>query len=93
MRARFVCRCSASSLTGPWSPSSHKGWPTRARSLRVGDPLLAETEVGPLIRPQEVARVHAWVQEAAQQGAKVALRRRAALGDLLRADRAVGAPG
>jgi acyl-CoA reductase-like NAD-dependent aldehyde dehydrogenase len=43
----------------------------RARSLRVGDPLLAETEVGPLIRPQEVDRVHAWVREAVEQGAEV----------------------
>lgn len=43
----------------------------RAESLRVGDPLLAETEVGPLIRPQEVDRVHAWVQEAVEQGARL----------------------
>lgn len=42
----------------------------RARTLRVGDPLLAETEVGPLIRPGEVARVHAWVQEAVAGGAR-----------------------
>jgi acyl-CoA reductase-like NAD-dependent aldehyde dehydrogenase len=48
-----------------------QGLATRARGLRVGDPLLTETEVGPLIRPQEVARVHAWVQEAVQRGAKV----------------------
>ena len=49
----------------------------RARELRVGDPLLAETEVGPLIRPQEVERVHAWVEEAVGRGARAALRRRA----------------
>jgi acyl-CoA reductase-like NAD-dependent aldehyde dehydrogenase len=43
----------------------------RARRLQVGDPLLAETEVGPLIRPKEVERVHAWVEEAAGQGAQL----------------------
>ena len=43
----------------------------RARRLRVGDPLLAETEVGPLIRPKEVERVHAWVEEAVAQGAQL----------------------
>lgn len=42
----------------------------RARTLRVGDPLQAETEVGPLIRPGEVARVHGWVQEAVAGGAR-----------------------
>jgi acyl-CoA reductase-like NAD-dependent aldehyde dehydrogenase len=42
-----------------------------ARRLRVGDPLLAETEVGPLIRPKEVERVHAWVEEAVGQGAQL----------------------
>ncbi|MDM0050005.1 aldehyde dehydrogenase family protein [Variovorax sp. J22R115] len=40
-----------------------------ARKLKVGDPLSAETEVGPLIRPQEVERVHAWVREAVDGGA------------------------
>ena len=43
-------------------------WPQRltehARRARVGDPLLPETEVGPLIRPKEVERVDAWVEEA-----------------------------
>ena len=39
--------------------------------LRVGDPLLAETEVGPLIRPAEAERVAQWVQEAVQGGASL----------------------
>lgn len=39
--------------------------------LRVGDPLLPETEVGPLIRSGEVERVHAWVQEAVSAGARL----------------------
>lgn len=41
-----------------------------AKALRVGDPLLPETEVGPLIRPSEVERVHAWVEEAISLGGK-----------------------
>jgi len=42
-----------------------------AEQLRVGDPILAETEVGPLIRPQEVVRVDQWVKEAVAAGAKL----------------------
>lgn len=40
-----------------------------AAKLMVGDPTLADTEVGPLIRPREVERVHAWVSEAVAAGA------------------------
>lgn len=40
----------------------------RALALTVGDPLSPETEVGPLIRPGEVARVHEWVGEAVAGG-------------------------
>ncbi|MEM7448877.1 MAG: aldehyde dehydrogenase family protein [Myxococcota bacterium] len=40
----------------------------QARSLRVGDPQHAETDVGPLIRPREVDRVDSWVQEAIAGG-------------------------
>ena len=43
-----------------------------ARELRIGDPLLAESEIGPLIRHAEVDRVEAWVEEAIQSGAKLA---------------------
>lgn len=42
-----------------------------AKTLRVGDPLLPETEVGPLIRPSEVERVHQWVEEAVSRGGKL----------------------
>ena len=42
------------------------------QALRVGDPVLAETEVGPLILPKEVARVEEWVDEAVAAGAVVA---------------------
>lgn len=42
-----------------------------AAELRVGDPRLAQTEVGPLIRPKEVDRVDEWVQEALTGGAQL----------------------
>lgn len=44
---------------------------TMVSDLKVGDPLLAETEVGPLIRHREVDRVSAWVDEAVAGGAKL----------------------
>ncbi|GBF30957.1 succinate-semialdehyde dehydrogenase [NADP(+)] GabD [bacterium MnTg04] len=39
--------------------------------LKVGDPTLAETEVGPLIREAEVQRVDEWVREAIDGGASL----------------------
>jgi acyl-CoA reductase-like NAD-dependent aldehyde dehydrogenase len=42
------------------------------RSLKVGDPTLPETEVGPLILPKEVDRVALWVHEAIESGANLA---------------------
>ncbi len=41
-----------------------------AGKMKVGDPVLAETDIGPLIRPGEVDRVHEWVTEAVEAGAK-----------------------
>jgi len=41
-----------------------------ATALKVGDPTAADTEVGPLIRPREVTRVHEWVTEAITAGAE-----------------------
>jgi len=43
----------------------------RVESLRVGDPLLPETEVGPLINPREADRVESWIDEAASAGARL----------------------
>ncbi len=43
----------------------------QAAKLRVGDPTDPATEVGPLIRPAEVRRVHEWVAEARAGGGKV----------------------
>ena len=42
-----------------------------AQRLIVGDPTAAETEVGPLIREQEVERVKQWVEEAVVTGAEL----------------------
>ena len=43
----------------------------RVGALRVGDPLSADTEVGPLIHPREADRVQSWIEEAAAGGAMV----------------------
>ena len=39
--------------------------------MKVGDPTLADTDVGPLIRELETDRIHAWVSEAVQEGAEL----------------------
>ncbi len=41
-----------------------------ARQMTIGDPTLAATEVGPLIRPREADRVGEWVDEAVAGGAE-----------------------
>ncbi len=43
----------------------------QAQQLKVGDPTDPSTEVGPLILPREVDRVHAWVQEAVDGGGRL----------------------
>jgi acyl-CoA reductase-like NAD-dependent aldehyde dehydrogenase len=45
----------------------------KVAELRVGDPLSMETEVGPLIRPRDVDRVTALIQDATDKGARLAL--------------------
>jgi acyl-CoA reductase-like NAD-dependent aldehyde dehydrogenase len=42
-----------------------------ADQLKVGDATEEDTEVGPLILPHEVERVHVWVKEAVDQGARL----------------------
>lgn len=42
-----------------------------ANRLVAGDPLDEATEVGPLIRPSDAARVEQWIQEAVEAGAKL----------------------
>lgn len=43
-----------------------------ARALRVGDPSSPDTDVGPLIRDYDVARVSSWTAEAIASGARLA---------------------
>jgi acyl-CoA reductase-like NAD-dependent aldehyde dehydrogenase len=43
----------------------------RAAGLTVGDPTDPDTDVGPLIRPSEVQRVHDWVLEAVDGGGEL----------------------
>jgi acyl-CoA reductase-like NAD-dependent aldehyde dehydrogenase len=43
----------------------------QVESLKVGDPMDPNVDVGPLIDPGAVERVEAWVKEAADQGAEV----------------------
>ncbi len=42
-----------------------------SKTLKVGDPTLEDTEVGPLIREAEVKRVGEWVEEAVRAGAEL----------------------
>jgi len=42
-----------------------------AKKLKVGNPLDGKTDVGPLILPREVDRVHDWVKEAIKKGGKL----------------------
>jgi acyl-CoA reductase-like NAD-dependent aldehyde dehydrogenase len=42
-----------------------------AQKLIVGDPTKADTDIGPLIRPNEVKRVNEWVHEAVAEGAEL----------------------
>src|SRR5918998_2714237 len=43
----------------------------RVEALQVGDPVLADTEVGPLIAPREAERVSTWIEEAVAGGARL----------------------
>lgn len=42
---------------------------SRVQQLKTADPLSEQSQVGPLISPAEVQRVHQWVQEAIDKGA------------------------
>jgi len=43
----------------------------RVKTLRVGDPMDEETDVGPMIGVSEVGRVREWIEEAISRGAKL----------------------
>jgi acyl-CoA reductase-like NAD-dependent aldehyde dehydrogenase len=47
------------------------GLAARVAALKTGDPVLAETEVGPLITPHEAERVSTWIDEAVAGGARL----------------------
>ena len=40
-------------------------------AMLVDDPVLEDTDIGPLIRPSEVTRVHEWVNQAVADGAEL----------------------
>lgn len=44
---------------------------TAAQNMVIGDPVKADTEVGPIIRKTEVTRIASWVQEAVDMGAEL----------------------
>jgi acyl-CoA reductase-like NAD-dependent aldehyde dehydrogenase len=44
---------------------------SRVEALKVGDPLDPSTDIGPMIEPEEVDRIDAWVKEAVAAGARV----------------------
>lgn len=44
---------------------------SRVKALHVGNPILKETDVGPLILPREVDRVASWIDEAVAGGAQL----------------------
>jgi acyl-CoA reductase-like NAD-dependent aldehyde dehydrogenase len=43
----------------------------RVAALHVGNPLLPQTDVGPLILPRETVRVASWIDEAVAGGARL----------------------
>jgi len=43
----------------------------QGKTMSVGDPTSAETDIGPLIRPPETDRIHEWVTEAVEAGAEL----------------------
>lgn len=55
---------------GDFAPKLAQLLAQQAHTLKVGDPDLPDTQVGPLIFEKEVQRVDQWVQEAIQGGAQ-----------------------
>lgn len=48
-----------------------KGLAKLGSAMKVGDAINEDTEIGPLIRPAELQRIHQWVQEAVADGAEL----------------------
>ena len=57
-------------VTREHSEAVQRGLVAHAKQLQVGDPLDPNTEVGPLIRQDEVDRVDEWVNEVIEMGAE-----------------------
>lgn len=57
----------------PWAEGGHfaRKLGEAAEQMVVGNPINENTEIGPLISPAQVERVHAWVTEAIAGGAKL----------------------
>lgn len=55
----------------PMAASIAQRLATLAQAMKIGDPTLPDTDIGPLIRPHEVVRVNEWVQQAADEGAEI----------------------
>jgi acyl-CoA reductase-like NAD-dependent aldehyde dehydrogenase len=45
----------------------------KVKLLKTGDPAEEETDIGPMIHPQELERVMQWIEEAKDKGAKIVL--------------------
>lgn len=52
-------------------PAFKEKFVTAAHKLKLGDPVLPDTEIGPLINEAAAERIDAWLAEAIEQGATV----------------------
>ncbi|MEC9093663.1 MAG: aldehyde dehydrogenase family protein, partial [Planctomycetota bacterium] len=43
----------------------------RVNQIQAGNPLAADSNIGPMVRESDAVRVESWIQEAVQQGAKL----------------------
>jgi len=41
------------------------------KKLKIGNPLEEDTDIGPMISPQDVERIKLWIEEAVKDGAKI----------------------
>ncbi len=69
--ARAARRARACSSRRRSTTTSSRASPRRAKQLKVGDPLDAETQVGSLISTAHRDRVHGFVEQGREEGAEV----------------------
>ena len=67
---RSAPRRSASSCTRPSTTSSSRSWWRGRSKVKVGNPLDADTDMGPLNNPSNVAKVQAHFDDARERGGK-----------------------